>query len=73
MRQIEPAPAGDTFAREWTFAFALVIAIGAVLLVIGHHLLGATAIGLSAAALVLRHKAMRKQNLSFYGRERLRD
>ena len=73
MRQSEAATAGGTFAREWNFAFALVIVIGASLFVNGHRLLGAFAIGLSAAALVLRYSAMRKQNRSFYGRERLRD
>jgi hypothetical protein len=70
MNQHGPAHPAAAFAREWNFAFGLVIAIGALLFVNGHHLLGAMAIGLGAAAVVLRRSAMRKQNRGFYGQER---
>ena len=63
---------GETarFAREWNFAFGLVAAAAALLFASGHTVAGAVAIGLGAAAIVLRRSAMRKQGRAFYGQDK---
>ena len=62
-------PAG-AFAREWNFAFGLIVAIAALLFVNGHHVLGSIVVGLGATAFIARRRAMRRQNRSFYGQEK---
>lgn len=63
---------GDTglFRREWNAAFGLVAAVAALLFAAGHHVAGAIAIGLGAAAFVARRSAMRKQGRGFYGQDK---
>jgi hypothetical protein len=70
VRRNRPADPAGAFAREWNFAFGLIVAIAALLFVNGHHLLGAIAIGLGATAFIARRSAMRRQNRGFYGQEK---
>ena len=69
MRPNGPADPAGAFAREWNFAFGLIVAIAALLFVNGHHVLGSIVIGLGATAFVARRSAMRRQNRGFYGQE----
>jgi hypothetical protein len=58
------------FAREWNFAFGLVVAVDALLFVNGRLWLGSIAIGLGVAAFVLRRRAMRREGRGFYGQKK---
>ena len=69
MSQNGPADPAGAFAREWNFAFGLIVAIAALLFVNGHHVLGSIVVGLGATAFVARRSAMRRQNRGFYGQE----
>jgi hypothetical protein len=66
---METGGAGETarFAREWNFAFLLVAAVAAALLVAGHTVAGLLTGGLCVAAILARWSAMRRQNRGFYG------
>jgi hypothetical protein len=69
VRRNGPADPAGAFAREWNFAFGLIVAIAALLFVNAHHVLGSIVIGLGATAFVARRSAMRRQNRGFYGQE----
>ena len=58
------------FAREWIFAFALVVGVALVLLGIGQRLAGALAAALCATAVLARWRATRREGRSFWGREK---
>lgn len=68
---MKPAAGGTAqFAREWTFAFLLVVAGAALLLAAGHTGLGVAVAALCVAGYAARRSAMRKQGRGFFGHER---
>jgi hypothetical protein len=69
---IPAAEAAARFAREWNFALGLVLAAAAPLWTGGHPAFGMMAVGLAAAAFLVRRSAMRRQGRGFYGQEKHR-